>query len=171
MKYDDVLFTQILVCAECEEEVRDTDISKLLEMVEENAKEGIDTFGKYRKLANLDLLLTMYISAKRGGEDTEGIKDAVGTLLKGVFQSKKNHKNLLSGVKITSVNRIPMNAATLVKQQEAALEFDRECQLLFDALGEAPVEKYQYPIGMIHQKNMAESREKVKQFAKKYKKN
>lgn len=171
MKYDDVLLTQILVCAECDKEVRNTDINKLLEMVEENAKEGINTFAKYRSISRLDLLLTMYISAKRGGEDTEGIKDAIRTLLKGVFQSKKNHKSLLEGVKITSVNRIPMNAATLVKQQEAALEFDRECQLLFDALGDAPIEKYSYPIGMVHQKNMADSREKVKQFAKKYKKN
>ena len=128
------------------------------------------TFAPQRKIGNLDYLLYLYISACKGKEDTYGLKCALGTYIKGVFQSKLNHKALLKGINLTSVNRIPANAATLVQQSEAVIDFDDECESLYQAILRASDEEYASEIGTNHQQMMADSRNKVKQLAKKYEK-
>ena len=103
-------------------------------------------------------------------EDTIGLKHALGTYIKGIFQSKLNHSALLKGINLTSVNRIPTNALTLVQQSEAVIDFDDECEMLYQAILRASEDEYASEIGVTHQRIMADSRNKVKQLSKKYEK-
>ena len=88
------------------------EFNKLLNEVKRCNEEGMATFAPQRKIGNLDYLLYLYISADKGLEETIGLKHALGTYIKGIFQSKLNHKALLKGINLTSVNRIPANALT-----------------------------------------------------------
>ena len=166
--YDDLLFTDVLIGAEYDEELSSEQYDKLLEEVKRCSKEGLQSFEKHRHFFSLDYLLYAYISASRGGEETEGLKDALGAYIRGVFQSKKNHRILAKGIKLTSVNRIPLNASLLVKQTEAVIDFDDECEMLMKAMVDNRNNDYSRPVGMTHQKLMKKNREKVKQYCKKY---
>ena len=166
--YDDLLFVQILTQVEYEVGVTDDEFNKLLKEVERCNKEGISIFEKHRKLKNLDFLLYSYMSARKGKDETYGITKALGTYIKGIFQSKMNHNALLKGIKLTSVNRVPLNASLLVQQAEAVIDFDDECEMLYQAIVDADVADYTKEVGATHQKLMAKNREKVKQYSKKY---
>ena len=170
VKYDDLFYVQILTQVEYGVPVIDYEFNKLIAEVERVNVEGTEIFAKDRKLKNLDYLLYLYISADKGLEETIGLKHALGTYIKGIFQSKLNHKALLKGINLTSVNRIPANAATLVQQSEAVIDFDDECESLYQAILRASDEEYASEIGTNHQQMMADSRNKVKQLAKKYEK-
>ncbi len=170
VKYDDLFYVQILTQVEYGVPVIDYEFNKLIAEVERVNAEGTEIFAKDRKLKNLDYLLYLYISADKGLEETIGLKHALGTYIKGIFQSKLNHKALLKGINLTSVNRIPANAATLVQQSEAVIDFDDECESLYQAILRASDEEYASEIGTNHQQMMADSRNKVKQLAKKYEK-
>ena len=170
VKYDDLFYVQILTQVEYGVPVIDYEFNKLIADVERVNAEGTEIFAKDRKLKNLDYLLYLYISADKGLEETIGLKHALGTYIKGIFQSKLNHKALLKGINLTSVNRIPANAATLVQQSEAVIDFDDECESLYQAILRASDEEYASEIGTNHQQMMADSRNKVKQLAKKYEK-
>lgn len=166
--YDDLLFVQILTQVEYEVGITEYEFNKLLKEVEKCNKEGISIFEKHRELKNLDFLLYSYFSAKKGKDETCGITRALGTYIKGIFQSKMNHKALLKGINLTSVNRVPLNASLLVQQAEAVIEFDDECEMLYQAIVDADVNDYTKEVGATHQKLMAKNREKVKQYSKKY---
>lgn len=170
VKYDDLFYVQILTQVEYGVPVIDYEFNKLITEVERVNAEGTEIFAKDRKLKNLDYLLYLYISADKGLEETIGLKNALGTYIKGIFQSKLNHKALLKGINLTSINRIPANAATLVQQSEAVIDFDDECESLYQAILRASDEEYASEIGTNHQQMMADSRNKVKQLAKKYEK-
>ena len=170
VKYDDLLFIQILIQAEYEVPIIDYEYNKLLNEVKRCNEEGMATFAPQRKIGNLDYLLYLYISACKGKEDTYGLKCALGTYIKGVFQSKLNHNALLKGINLTSVNRVPVNATTLVQQAEAVIDFDDECEALAQRIMGASESEYPFEIGSNHQAMMAKSREKVKQLTKKYEK-
>ena len=170
VKYDDLFYVQILTQVEYGVPVIDYEFNKLIAEVERVNAEGTEIFAKDRKLKNLDYLLYLYISADKGLDETIGLKHALGTYIKGIFQSKLNHKALLKGINLTSVNRIPANAATLVQQSEAVIDFDDECESLYQAILRASDEEYASEIGTNHQQMMADSRNKVKQLAKKYEK-
>jgi len=170
VKYDDLFYVQVLTQVEYGVPVIDYEFNKLIAEVERVNAEGTEIFARDRKLKNLDYLLYLYISADKGLEETIGLKHALGTYIKGIFQSKLNHKALLKGINLTSVNRIPANAATLVQQSEAVIDFDDECESLYQAILRASDEEYASEIGTNHQQMMADSRNKVKQLAKKYEK-
>jgi hypothetical protein len=170
VKYDDLFYVQILTQVEYGVPVIDYEFNKLIAEVERVNAEGTEIFAKDRKLKNLDYLLYLYISADKGLEETIGLKHALGTYIKGIFQSKLNHKALLKGINLTSINRIPANAATLVQQSEAVIDFDDECESLYQAILRASEGEYASEIGTNHQQMMADSRNKVKQLAKKYEK-
>ena len=170
VKYDDLFYVQVLTQVEYGVPVIDYEFNKLIAEVERVNAEGTEIFARDRKLKNLDYLLYLYISADKGLDETVGLKNALGTYIKGIFQSKLNHKALLKGIKLTSVNRIPANAATLVQQSEAVIDFDDECESLYQAILRASDEEYASEIGTNHQQMMADSRNKVKQLAKKYEK-
>ena len=170
VKYDDLFYVQILTQVEYGVPVIDYEFNKLIAEVERVNAEGTEIFAKDRKLKNLDYLLYLYISACKGKEDTYGLKCALGTYIKGVFQSKLNHNALLKGINLTSVNRVPVNATTLVQQAEAVIDFDDECEALAQRIMGAAESEYPFEIGSNHQAMMAQSREKVKQLTKKYEK-
>lgn len=170
VKYDDLLYVQVMVQAEYGVEITDYEFNKLLNEIGRVNAEGTEIFAKDRRIRNLDNLLYLYISADKGLEGTIGLKHALGTYIKGIFQSKLNHNALLKGINLTSVNRIPTNALTLVQQSEAVIDFDDECEMLYQAILRASEDEYASEIGVIHQRIMADSRNKVKQLSKKYEK-
>ena len=170
VKYDDLLYVQVMVQAEYGVEITDYEFTKLLNEIGRVNAEGTEIFARDRKIKNLDYLLYLYISAKKGDEETIGLKNALGTYIKGIFQSKLNHNALLKGINLTSVNRIPTNALTLVQQSEAVIDFDDECEMLYQAILRASEDEYASEIGVNHQQMMADSRNKVKQLSKKYEK-
>lgn len=170
VKYDDLLFVQVMVQAEYGVEITDYEFNELLNEIGRVNAEGTEIFARDRKIGNLDYLLYLYISACKGKEDTYGLKCALGTYIKGVFQSKLNHNALLKGINLTSVNRVPVNATTLVQQAEAVIDFDDECEALAQRIMGAAESEYPFEIGSNHQAMMAQSREKVKQLTKKYEK-
>ena len=170
VKYDDLLYVQVMVQAEYGVEITDYEFNKLLNEIGRVNAEGTEVFARDRKIKNLDYLLYLYISADKGLEETIGLKHALGTYIKGIFQSKLNHNALLKGINLTSVNRIPTNALTLVQQSEAVIDFDDECEMLYQAILRAREDEYASEIGGTHQRIMADSRNKVKQLAKKYEK-
>lgn len=170
VKYDDLLYVQVMVQAEYGVEITDYEFNKLLNEIGRVNAEGTEVFARDRKIRNLDNLLYLYISADKGLEETIGLKHALGTYIKGIFQSKLNHNALLKGINLTSVNRIPTNALTLVQQSEAVIDFDDECEMLYQAILRASEDEYASEIGVTHQRIMADSRNKVKQLAKKYEK-
>ena len=86
------------------------------------------------------------------------------------YISCRNHNALLKGINLTSVNRVPVNATTLVQQAEAVIDFDDECEALAQRIMGAAESEYPFEIGSNHQAMMAQSREKVKQLTKKYEK-
>ena len=55
-----------------------------------------------------------------------------------------------------------------MQQAEAVIEFDDECEMLYQAIVDADVNDYTKEVGATHQKLMAKNREKVKQYSKKY---
>ena len=170
VKYDDLLYLQVMVQVEYGVEITDYEFNELLNEIGRVNVEGNEIFARDRKIKNLDYLLYLYISAKKGDEETIGLKHALGTYIKGIFQSKLNHNALLKGINLTSVNRIPTNALTLVQQSEAVIDFDDECEMLYQAILRASEDGYASEIGVTHQRIMADSRNKVKQLAKKYEK-
>lgn len=170
VKYDDLLYVQVMVQAEYGVEITDYEFNKLLNEIGRVNAEGTEIFARDRRIRNLDNLLYLYISADKGLEETVGLKHALGTYIKGIFQSKLNHNALLKGINLTSVNRIPTNALTLVQQSEAVIDFDDECEMLYQAILRASEDEYASEIGVTHQRIMADSRNKVKQLAKKYEK-
>lgn len=170
VKYDDLFYVQVLTQVEYGVPIIDYEFNKLIAEVGKVNAEGTEIFAKDRKIKNLDHLLYLYISADKGLDETVGLKEALGTYIKGIFQSKLNHKALLRGIKLTDVNRIPINAATLVQQSEAVIDFDDECEMLYQAILRASEDEYASEIGANHQQMMADSRNKVKQLAKKYEK-
>lgn len=170
VKYDDLLYVQVMVQAEYGVEITDYEFNKLLNEIGRVNAEGTEVFARDRRIRNLDNLLYLYISADKGLEETIGLKHALGTYIKGIFQSKLNHNALLKGINLTSVNRIPTNALTLVQQSEAVIDFDDECEMLYQAILRASEDEYASEIGVTHQRIMADSRNKVKQLAKKYEK-
>ena len=170
VKYDDLLYVQVMVQAEYGVEITDYEFNKLLNEIGRVNAEGTEIFARDRRIRNLDNLLYLYISADKGLEETIGLKHALGTYIKGIFQSKLNHNALLKGINLTSVNRIPTNALTLVQQSEAVIDFDDECEMLYQAILRASEDEYASEIGVTHQRIMADSRNKVKQLAKKYEK-
>lgn len=170
VKYDDLLYVQVMVQVEYGVEITDYEFNELLNEIGRVNVEGNEIFTRDRKIKNLDYLLYLYISAKKGDEETIGLKHALGTYIKGIFQSKLNHNALLKGINLTSVNRIPTNALTLVQQSEAVIDFDDECEMLYQAILRASEDGYASEIGVTHQRIMADSRNKVKQLAKKYEK-
>ena len=170
VKYDDLLYVQVMVQVEYGVEISDYEFNELLEEIGRVNAEGTEIFARDRKIKNLDYLLYLYISADKGLEETIGLKHALGTYIKGIFQSKLNHKALLKGINLTSVNRIPTNALTLVQQSEAVIDFDDECEMLYQAILRASEDGYASEIGVTHQRIMADSRNKVKQLAIKYEK-
>ena len=170
VKYDDLLYLQVMVQVEYGVEISDYEFNELLEEIGRVNAEGTEIFARDRKIKNLDYLLYLYISADKGLEETIGLKNALGTYIKGIFQSKLNHNALLKGINLTSVNRVPTNALTLVQQSEAVIDFDDECEMLYQAILRASEEEYASEIGVTHQRIMADSRNKVKQLAKKYEK-
>ena len=170
VKYDDLFYVQVMTQVEYGVPIIDYEFNKLIEEVGRVNDEGTEIFAKDRKIKNLDYLLYLYISADKGMEETIGLKHALGTYIKGIFQSKLNHNALLKGINLTSVNRIPTNALTLVQQSEAVIDFDDECEMLYQAILRASEAEYASEIGVNHQQMMADSRNKVKQLAKKYEK-
>ena len=170
VKYDDLLYLQVMVQVEYGFEITDYEFNELLNEIGRVNVEGNEIFARDRKIKNLDYLLYLYISAKKGDEETIGLKHALGTYIKGIFQSKLNHNALLKGINLTSVNRIPTNALTLVQQSEAVIDFDDECEMLYQAILRASEDGYASEIGVTHQRIMADSRNKVKQLSKKYEK-
>lgn len=170
VKYDDLLYVQVMVQAEYGVEITDYEFNKLLNEIGRVNAEGTEVFARDRKIKNLDYLLYLYISADKGLEETIGLKHALGAYIKGIFQSKLNHNALLKGINLTSVNRIPTNALTLVQQSEAVIDFDDECEMLYQAILRASEDEYAGEIGVNHQQMMADSRNKVKQLSKKYEK-
>lgn len=170
VKYDDLLYVQVMVQAEYGVEITDYEFNKLLNEIGRVNAEGTEIFARDRRIRNLDNLLYLYISADKGLEETVGLKHALGTYIKGIFQSKLNHNALLKGINLTSVNRIPTNALTLVQQSEAVIDFDDECEMLYQAILRASEDEYASEIGVTHQRIMADSRNKVRQLSKKYEK-
>lgn len=170
MGKDEALFDQVLLDSIFDEKVSEVDLARLLADVKNKAEDGISNFENYRKLETLKFLCNAYVTACRTGRIAVGFKDAILCLMKGVFQSKSNYKKLLRGIKITSINKIPENAITLVYQADASFKFDEECMMLLESITQADIDMYVNPIGFYHQLNMANNRNKVNQLAKKYQK-
>ena len=66
VKYDDLLYVQVMVQAEYGVEITDYEFNKLLNEIGRVNAEGTEIFARDRKIRNLDNLLYLYISADKG---------------------------------------------------------------------------------------------------------
>ena len=113
VKYDDLLYLQVMVQVEYGVEISDYEFNELLEEIGRVNAEGTEIFARDRRIRNLDKLLYLYISADKGLEETIGLKHALGTYIKGIFQSKLNHNALLKGIKNSFMAMYSLSKASI----------------------------------------------------------